>query len=1003
MTNRTGMNKRTYLIVWTLIFALVLGMTGVANAVALYWDSALTIFFGEIGGVESAEGKDDTGSIYFPSGYTSSEERIAASESISNTIVAEGTVLLKNQGNVLPLKSGAKVSIFGIDAKDGSLGKAMEAAGYTVNPTLASFYAASEHSSGAGSLSAGNGAETGGWIIDEVPQSEYTAEVKSSYTQYADAAIVLLMRTGAEGNDLPYDMSRYGGSADEHYLELNQDEKDLLAAVGEKFETVIVLINSANAMQVDFVDQEEYGIDACLWHARCPYISIVGIISGSINPSGRLVDTYVADNMSSPAMQNFGDFRYVDESGNLIGQSYINYAEGIYVGYKYYETRYEDAVMGRFNAGDYSYADTVVYPFGYGLSYTSFEWFDFTVTESSGTYTASVTVKNTGSMAGKDVVEFYIQSPYIEGGVEKAAVSLVEYVKTKTLEPGETQTVAVTFSQQDIASYDYKNERTYILDAGDYYITAAKDAHDAINNVISAKGYSVENGMTANGNTSLVHKFTIAEKTLMNIAVTGVVITNQLDETLAENCEYLSRSDWSKMENLGLRYATGMAAGVSNVGNVSGDAPTYVASAELMANFALKGFAASGNPKDPDDKSIYPDADSYTYGAENRIELIDMKGLAYDDPKWEDLLDELKLSEMHALFNKSGWGNAAVESINKPKTYEYDAPHGIANFVTGEVLYSYPCATMLAATWNQELQEDYGVMIGNDAIATNTSGWYAPGINIHRTPFGARNYEYYSEDGVLTGLCSTAVTRGAESKGIHVYLKHFALNDQDTNRHANGGVTTWATEQAIREIYLKPFQMSIEDGGARGIMLTMSRVGWRYSCGSYPLMTAICRDEWGFTGCYITDYTTSMKGSGSDQYLAAGGNLVHATAEQTLSNVKSNWCRAEIRKAVRGILYNVANSLAMNGIEKGKELTGGFAIYKIILIAVDVLVGLCLAVGMFNVYKKIPMTEEEFRNRKRMGRKNKLLLWAVIAVLLVVVTIVFFTWAYPWIERALKI
>ena len=998
---RKGMKKRTYLIVWTLIFALILGTVGAGNAIALYWDSALTIFFGELGGTQVSEGQTGS-SIYYASDYTSSEERTAAAAAISDQIVAEGTVLLKNEENALPLSAGAKVSVFGIAAKESAIGAELEKLGFEVNPTLADFYANSSHNPGVTGLSAGNGSETGGWVIDEAPQSEYTSAVTGSYTQYNDAAIVVFTRTGAEGNDLPYDMSRYGGSADEHYLELNTDEKDLLAAVSAQFETVVVLIDSANAMQLDFISDSAYGVDACLWYARpsTGLGSVAKILAGQISPSGRLPDIYVADNLSVPAMQNFGDSRYVDSSGNLTGYSYINYAEGIYVGYKYYETRYEDAVLGRFNAGDYSYADAVMYPFGYGLSYTSFDWSDFTLTENDGTYTASVTVTNTGDMAGKDVVEFYAQPPYIEGGVEKAAVSLVEYGKTSELAPGASETVSVTFTRMDIASYDYQTDKTYVLDAGDYYITAARDSHDAINNVLAAKGLTVENGMTAEGNTSLVDSFSLTERVLVDTAVTGVAITNQLDDLMAENGTYLSRSDWSVVDSRALQYATGTSSGVSNVGNVSGDVPTYLASADLLTKLAATGYEASGNPNPI---SGYPAGDSWTYGADNKLELLDMMGLDYDDPQWDKLLDELKLSEMHALFNKSGWGNAAVESINKPKTYEYDAPAGIANFVTGEVLYSYPCATMLAATWNQELQKDYGVMIGNDAIASNTSGWYAPGINIHRTPFGARNYEYYSEDAVLTGLCAAAVTRGAESKGIHVYLKHFALNDQDTNRAANNCVATWCTEQAAREIYLKPFQYSIERGGAQGIMLTMSRVGHRYSYGNYSMMTAICRNEWGFNGCYITDYTTTMKGALADQYLAAGGSLIHATAEQTLSDVKSDWSRALLREAVHGILYNVANSLAMNGVEHGAVVSSGFPVYRVILIVVDVIVGLCVLMGAFFVYRKVPMTEEQFQARPRMSKRSKLILLAVIAVILVLAVIAFFVWAYPLLVKALKI
>ncbi len=1005
--SKKSMSKAKYLTIWSLIFALILGAVGLANYEALKWDSALSLYFGEVGGQQSVEGSDDP-SIYYKSDYSSSEARTAHSAELVKQITAEGAVLMKNEG-ALPMSAG-RVSVFGIDAKDGDLQRALEADGFTVNPTLAAFYASSSHESGVRGLSAGNGSETGGWVIDEVPQSEYTDAVKASYAEYADAAFVVLLRTGAEGNDLPYDMSRYGGSAEENYLQLNQAEKDLLAEVGAHFDRVIVLIDSANAMQMDFVDEAAYGIDAVLWYARAPYASIADILCGKVNPSGRLVDTYVKDNLNSPAMQNFGDFRYVDENGSLTGFSYVNYAEGIYVGYKYYETRYEDKVLGQGNAGSYDYQAEVAYPFGFGLSYTTFEWSGFKVEEKDGVYTASVTVKNTGSAAGKDVAEFYVQSPYTPGGTEKAAVSLVQYAKTKELKPGESQTVSVTFNEYDIADYDDVTAKTYTLDAGDWYFTAARDAHDAVNNVLAAKGKGTADGMTADGNAALAKKIARGAQKLLDTAEkTGAPVTNQLSDFIrAEGAVYLSRSDWSVMDNNGLRYATGTAKGASNVGNASGDVPTVVASAELTANLAMQGKEASANPDNFDDPEKFPGKDAYTYGAENGVKLIDMMGLSYDDPKWNDILDELKLSEMHQLFNKSGWGSLALDSIGKPKTYEYDAPNGIANFLTGETLYSYTCATLICATWNQELQAEFGAAIGNDAIASNTSGWYAPGINIHRTPFGARNYEYYSEDAVLTGLCAAAVCRETESRGMHAYIKHFVMNDADTNRAANGAVAVYGTEQAARQIYLKPFQYSIEKGNAQGIMLTMCRVGWHYTFGCWPLMTAICRGEFGFNGCYITDYTTTMKGAGSDMYLAAGGTLVHATAEQTLSDVKSGWCRAYIREAAHSILYNTANSLAMNGIEGGTspnagQVKKGFPVYKIALIIFDVIVGALLLFGMFKVYSKCRMTEEEFRNRKRWTKKQKMILWIVIGVIVIALVLVFIFWAWPLLVKAFKI
>ena len=918
-----------------------------------------------------------------------------------------------------------------------NLYESLNDAGFVTNPTLKNFYESSQsgpvRTANSSDLDNGDNQKI---ATAETPQSKYTDAVRNSYADYSDAALVVITRIGGEGFDLP----RYQGdsegavSLDSHYLELDQNEIDLLTAVTDgTFKRVVVVFNTPSSFEATFLKDSAYAafadkIDAAVWigFTGSNGITALGeILNGDVNPSGRLVDTYVHDNLSSAAMQNFGDYRYVNEDGSLSGYSYVNYAEGIYVGYKYYETRYEDAVLKQGNAGDYDYAATVAYPFGYGLSYTDFEWSDLKVDWDGDLCTASVTVKNTGFTSGKDVVEFYVQSPYIPGGVEKAAVALAQYVKTSELAPGESQRVSVTFSKQDIASYDAKDAKTYVIDAGDWYVTAAHDAHEAVNNVLAAKGKTTADGMTANGNTAMAAKYIVSERELLSKdAVSGAEVTNQLDDIVyADDTVYLSRSDWSVMDNNGLEYATGVAKGVSNVGNISGDVPTYVISDDLRAKFELKGFAASLNPTDPTDAALYPGKEAYTYGAKNNLKLIDMVGLDYNDPKWDLLLDELKLSEMHQLFNKSGWGSLAVESVGKPKTYEYDAPHGIANFLTDAVIYSYPCATMTAATWSQDVQRIYGNAIGEDAIASNTEGWYAPGINIHRTPFGARNYEYYSEDAVLTGLCSAAVCAGVEAHGMHAYIKHFVMNDADTNRAANGCVAVWGTEQATREIYLKPFQYSIQKGGAQGIMLTMCRVGWQFTFGSYPLMSAICRNEWGWHGCYITDYTTTMKGAGADQYLAAGGTLIHATAEQSLSDVKSGWCRKLIREAVHQILYNTANSLAVDpayaamlnqaddaaeettapAVEEQKGFLHGMAWYKVVLYGFDILMALVLVFMAIRVYSKVPMTEEQFQNRKRMSKKGKRIMWIVIAVAVIAIAVVFYLWAWPLLVKAFKI
>ena len=983
--------------------------------------------------------------------YMTLEEEQQIAKDLAIEVASEGFVLLKNENNVLPLAKGGKVSLFGmhsvslIASTSGSAGgstgangiaestlqMAMENAGYRVNAKLVDLY--TKH-------------KTLGTTSNELPMNYYSAATISSYNGYGDAAIIVFSRTGSEGGDkLVSNVTDHSNPRD-HELMLDDNEKALVKHVKEHYpnKPIIVLINSSNILQIPELAEpkatSEYGVDAIFWVGNTGNNAIEAIgklISGEVNPSGHTVEVWERDFTKGPSFTNFGNqTQNVDENGDTMDAFFyhngeatkyatIEYREGIYVGYKYYETRYEDAVLKQGNAGDYDYAATVAYPFGYGLSYTDFEWSDLKVDWDGDLCTASVTVKNTGFTSGKDVVEFYVQSPYIPGGVEKAAVALAQYVKTAELAPGESQRVSVTFSKQDIASYDAKDAKTYVIDAGDWYVTAAHDAHEAVNNVLAAKGKTTADGMTANGNTAMAAKYTVSERELLNKdAVSGAEVTNQLDDIVyADDTVYLSRSDWSVMDNNGLEYATGVAKGVSNVGNISGDVPTYVISDDLRAKFELKGFAASLNPTDPTDAALYPGKEGYTYGAKNNLKLIDMVGLDYNDPKWDLLLDELKLSEMHQLFNKSGWGSLAVESVGKPKTYEYDAPHGIANFLTDAVIYSYPCATMTAATWSQDVQRIYGNAIGEDAIASNTEGWYAPGINIHRTPFGARNYEYYSEDAVLTGLCSAAVCAGVEAHGMHAYIKHFVMNDADTNRAANGCVAVWGTEQATREIYLKPFQYSIQKGGAQGIMLTMCRVGWQFTFGSYPLMSAICRNEWGWHGCYITDYTTTMKGAGADQYLAAGGTLIHATAEQSLSDVKSGWCRKLIREAVHQILYNTANSLAVDpayaamlnqaddaaeettapAVEEQKGFLHGMAWYKVVLYGFDILMALVLVFMAIRVYSKVPMTEEQFQNRKRMSKKGKRIMWIVIGIAVIAIAVVFYLWAWPLLVKAFKI
>ena len=987
-------------------------LTVALNSVAAYWEKPLSDYFGVIG--EGSTG--DTSNYLFPSEFASEEERKTAQADLTEQIVAEGTVLLKNNG-ALPFTDAKKISLFGISsagkimsgsgsgAVSGevkSLKESLIASGYEINETLYDFYANSTHSHGSGAAP-GGGSAKGDWKIDEVPQSEYASEVFNSYASYNDAAIVVFSRKGGEGGDLPTEMSRFGGNAEDNYLSLSQEEKDLLRSIKDSgtFAKTLVIINSAGAMELGFVDQDEYGVDAALWYTgtgRNGIDAIGKVINGEINPSGKLIDTYVYDNKSSAAIQNFGDYRYVDANGELTGQSYVNYGEGIYVGYRYYETRYEDQVIGTDGVGAYDYKSTVKYPFGHGISYTEFTWGEQKLVEENGSYTMSVEVTNSGTVAGKDVIQLYAQTPYTIGGIEKSSVQLVGYAKTKELQPNEKEVIEIKFDQKDLASYDYIGEKTYVLDSGSYYITAAKNAHDAVNNVLSAKGFSTANGMDYDGNSSLVSQFDVAEKVLFNTSVTNSEITNQFDDVSAEDALYLSRSNWSVLDNGQLEYASSSISGVSEVTDLEGNVATLTISEALRDALSAEGYDASGAPAI--DSVGYPNKDSYKYDEKTNLVLSDMVGLPFDDPKWDELLNAMKLSEQHGQFNKSGYGTAAIDSVGKPKTFEYDGPSGISNFITGESGFGFPTSTMVAATFNTDLAAEFGKLVGEDAINTKTSGWYAPAVNIHRTPFSGRNYEYYSEDPYLSGNVSLNVVKAVQDKGVYVYVKHFALNDQETNRAAYNSVATWSNEQAIREIYLKPFQMSIETGGAKGLMMSLNRIGSTHATTNYNLITNVTRGEWGFQGVIITDYMSGMSPEFADQFLAAGGDMFLATGAIPLSDAKQDWSRAELRRSSKNVLFNIANSLAMNGLTDGGTFSNGIAVYQIVLWIVDALVAFGLFISGKKVYTAYKQTEEDFQADRDKTKKRRRVFWLIVLGIVIVIVIVLFVVFFPLIKDA---
>ena len=868
---------------------------------------------------------EDANAQYYTSDFNSAEEMVNYGLALTQQVEAEGAALLMNNNNALPLAADAKVSTFSsssvnlvyggtgsgnIDASTAdTLRTALEKVGVTVNPTLWDFYTVGAGKDYARSKS-GTVAKSSE-VTAEVPWDVYTDDVKDSVAQYGDAAIVTLSRVGGEGADLAY--------GDVNYLALDENEKAMLQNVAEMkkngiVKKTIVLINSANALQVDFLKNNEYDIDAALWIGDVGISGInavAEILTGKVNPSGSLVDTYCYDNFSAPAMWNFTPTTYEGyvEGGDVSAKakSYMIYQEGIYVGYKYYETRYEDFVTGNGNAGDYAYGDIVAYPFGYGMSYTDFDISDMNVSYNAAddTYTVTVKVTNTGDMAGKKTVQVYVQSPYTdydkENGVEKSAVSLVGFGKTGMIEPGASETLSMTVNKRDIASYDTYGAGTYILDAGDYYFTAATDAHNAVNNILAAKGYTVEstNGkMTADGNADLTYTWTedALDTTTYATSENGTAITNQLSsadpnlyEGIEETVTWLSRSDWN------------------------GTLPTEtvkLALTELLKK-DLKDIRY-----DPAD---YESVDMPTLGAKNGVKLYDMIGLDYNDPKWDELLDQMTFDEMNSLIGDAFHWTMPVKSVEAPGTRDENGPQGLTASLLGNdksqlTATAFTSEDVMAATFNTEIMTEIGKVIGNNCLEADIACLYGPGNNIHRTPYGGRNFEYYSEDGFLSGMMSAYEVKAIQDKGVHVVMKHFALNDCEQDRI---GLGVWINEQAAREVYLKAFQAPVEVGNANGVMIAYTRWGAVWSGGNYGLVTGILRNEWGCDGMVITDNVLTQYVNGPDGVLAGVSiyDAMMSFVTDTLPKYKNDpVIVTAMREACHHNLYAIANSCGMNGV-----------------------------------------------------------------------------------------
>ena len=881
-----------------------------------------------------------------------SEETVAQSKETVKKVGQEGLVLVKNNG-LLPLASETKaLNVFGWDSTNPILGgtgsgasdsstatgilQSLQDAGYETNKTLTDMYTEYRADRPVISMNAQD------WTLPEPTVDAYTDTIMDEAKSFSDTAVIVIGRSGGENADLPTDMnavikgtyniaeqvasipknftymnSSYtnNGSYDdfeegESYLELSRTEEDLVDKVCSEFDKVVVVINANNPMELSWVDEYDQ-IGAVI---LAPGTGITGfaalgeVINGTVNPSGKTVDTYVKDLFNTPYINNIGDHSYAnvkdlndqitaaDEAaiGNL---SFVNYVEGIYVGYKFYETAADEGFL--------KYEDHIQYPFGYGLSYTTFDKSIKNFKDNGDSISFDVEVTNTGDVAGKDVAEIYFTPPYNNGGIEKASVNLIEFGKTDLLEPGATGTISFEIPKEDMASYDSEGIKIsgggYILEAGEYTISLRSDSHT----VVAEETFKVDDDIDYSANKR---------------ESDFVTATNQFEDYARGDFEQLSRKD--SFAN----YEKACAAPTDK---------QYEMSDEVRAGVEEYVFCSYDGTKYNNDSDEMP-----TMGADNGVELYDMVGLDYNDEKWDSLLDQLSFEEMTTLINVGGWQTAAVDSVGKIATSDCDGPAGLNNFITGAVGSAYPSEVLMAQTWNKQLAYEIGQSMGQEYADANNYGWYGPAMNTHRSAFAGRNFEYYSEDGVLGGHLAANQVNGAAEKGVYAYIKHFALNDQEINRISV--LLTFSSEQAIREIYLKPFEIAVKDftGTCRAVMSSFNWIGTIPSCANSHLLNNVLRDEWGFVGLVESDYngsygymvTDSSIRNGNDLMLGYGRAQSNVLADQSATAVKA------MRQASKNILYTVANS----GYYADGNPVGGMTNMTKIFVTVDVIVALLI-------------------------------------------------------------
>ena len=865
---------------------------------------------------------------------TLSDETNEEAAEVAEEIMEDGIVLLKNE-SLLPLNETKKLNIFGWEsinpayggAGSGgindlydivSLNQGLENAGFSINQELVDFY------NNYGADNPEMSIQKQSWTLPEPPVDTYSDELIKSAKEYSDVAVVVLSRKAGEGhNDIPMDVRKaaYDNNSDEyddfpegeHYLQLSQTERDMVDMVCSNFDNVIVVYNGANQFELGFADEYPQ-IKSVVW---CPGTGNVGfnalgkVFSGEVNPSGKTPDTFIYDMTTAPWWNNAEKTEYTNladmavegmnaGTAQVYAPAFTNYVEGIYVGYKYYETAAQEGAI--------DYDKTVQYPFGYGLSYTEFEQKMGELEEKDGQISVDVEVTNTGDVAGKDVVEVYYNPPYTNGGIEKSSANLIEFAKTDLLQPGESQIVTVTFSIEDMASYDENNAKAYVLEKGDYVISINSDSHT----VLDQKTYTADKDVVYKGENKRASDDTAA--------------TNVFEDAKGD-VTYLSRA------NHFANYEEATAAPASaELGE------PYVSEYHLNSNFDKTTYL--------NDEDVMP-----TTGADNGLTLADMRDADYDDPRWEKLLDQLTVDEMANMIAMAGYQTAAMDSVGKVATLDFDGPAAINNNFTGVGSIGFPIEVVVASTWNKELAQAWGECMGKISQEMGAEGWYAPGMNTHRTAFGARNYEYFSEDGVLAGNMGAKAVEGAKKYGVYSYIKHFALYEGNAKM-----VSVWSNEQAIREIYLKPFEISVKQGGANAVMVSWSFLGDKWTGENSNLMNTVLRDEWGFRGMALTDFFRN-NGHGfmnADAALANGVDAMLSTfngEENNVANPEHPTSVLQMRNACKNVMYTVVSSWAYDG----EHEETGMENWKKAGIGIDIVIALFMAgmeVLVIRGYKK---------------------------------------------------